>query len=152
MAVRNIFQEGEPILRKRAREVEVFDSRLHQLLDDMIETLHTSDGVGLAAPQVGICKRVVIIEPTPGDITEMVNPVIVSSSGSQIGLEGCLSVDSSKNGKVNRPSRLTVVYRDRYGYEKRMTATDWTARIICHETDHLDGVLFIDKKIKEGKR
>ena len=152
MAIRNIFQEGEPILRKRAREVEVFDARLHQLIDDMIETLHTSDGVGLAAPQVGSCKRVVIIEPTEGDITEMVNPVIVSSSGSQIGLEGCLSVNSSKNGKVNRPSRLTVEYMDRFGNKKSMTATDWTARVICHETDHLDGILFIDKKIKEGKR
>ncbi len=152
MARRNIFQEGEPILRKKAREVEAFDSRLHQLLDDMIETLHTSDGVGLAAPQVGICKRVVIIEPTQGEITEMVNPVITSSHGSQIGLEGCLSVDSSKNGKVNRPSRLTVEYFDRNGGKHTMTATDWTARIICHETDHLDGILFIDKKIKEGKR
>lgn len=152
MAVRNIFQEGEAILRRKAREVEVFDERLHQLLDDMIETLHTSDGVGLAAPQVGICKRVVIIEPTPGDITEMVNPVIISSQGSQIGLEGCLSVDSSKNGKVNRPSRLTVEYFDRNGNKKSMTATDWTARIICHETDHLNGILFIDKVMKEGRR
>lgn len=151
MAVRNIFQEGEPILRRRAREVESFDARLHQLLDDMIETLHVSEGVGLAAPQVGICKRVVIIEPEEGNITEMVNPVIVSSSGSQIGPEGCLSVDSSKNGNVKRPMRLTVVYCDRFGNKKTMNATDWTARIICHETDHLDGILFIDKKIKEGK-
>ncbi len=152
MARRNIFQEGEAILRRKAREVEAFDSRLHQLLDDMIETLHTSDGVGLAAPQVGICKRVCIIEPEQGNITEMVNPVITSKQGSQIGLEGCLSVDSSKNGKVERPSRLTVEYFDRNGEKHTMTATDWTARIICHETDHLDGILFIDKKIKEGKR
>ena len=151
MAVRNIFQEGEPILRRKAREVESFDSRLHQLLDDMIETLHTSDGVGLAAPQVGICKRVCIIEPTEGDITEMVNPVITHREGSAIGLEGCLSVDSSKNGKVIRPSKLTVEYFDRNGNKHVMNATDWTARIICHETDHLDGILFIDKKIKEGK-
>ncbi len=152
MARRNIFQEGEAILRRKAREVEAFDARLHQLLDDMIETLHTSDGVGLAAPQVGICKRVCIIEPEQGNITEMVNPVITSKQGSQIGLEGCLSVDSSKNGKVERPSRLTVEYFDRNGEKHTMTATDWTARIICHETDHLDGILFIDKKIKEGKR
>lgn len=152
MAVRNIFQEGEPILRRKAREVESFDARLHQLLDDMIETLHTSDGVGLAAPQVGICKRVCIIEPTEGDITEMVNPVITHREGSVVGLEGCLSVDSSKNGKVIRPSKLTVEYFDRNGIKKVMNAEDWTARIICHETDHLDGVLFIDKTIKEGKR
>ncbi len=152
MARRNIFQEGEAILRRKAREVETFDARLHQLLDDMIETLHTSDGVGLAAPQVGICKRVCIIEPEQGNITEMVNPVITSKQGSQIGLEGCLSVDSSKNGKVERPSILTVEYFDRNGEKHTMTATDWTARIICHETDHLDGILFIDKKIKEGKR
>ncbi|MBR2349808.1 MAG: peptide deformylase [Clostridia bacterium] len=152
MARRNIFQEGEPILRRKAREVNEFDSRLHQLLDDMKETLHTSEGVGLAAPQVGICKRVVIIEPEEGRLTEMVNPVITSASGSQIGLEGCLSVDSSKNGKVNRPMRLTVEYFDRNGKKHEMTATDWTARIICHECDHLDGVLFIDKVIKEGRR
>ncbi|MBO5773855.1 MAG: peptide deformylase [Clostridia bacterium] len=152
MAIRNIFKEGEPILRKRAREVEVFDARLHQLLDDMKETLHVAEGVGLAAPQVGISKRVVIIEPTEGDITEMINPVITKAKGSQIGLEGCLSVDSSKNGKVNRPMSLTVEYFDRNGEKQVMKATDWTARIICHETDHLDGILFIDKKEKEGKR
>lgn len=153
MAIRNIFKEGEPILRKKAREVEVFDdARLHQLLDDMKETLHVAEGVGLAAPQVGISKRVVIIEPTEGDITEMINPVITKAKGSQIGLEGCLSVDSSKNGKVNRPMSLTVEYFDRNGEKQVMHATDWTARIICHETDHLDGILFIDKKEKEGKR
>lgn len=152
MAIRNIFKEGEPILRKKAREVEVFDARLHQLLDDMKETLHVAEGVGLAAPQVGISKRVVIIEPTEGDITEMINPVITKAKGSQIGLEGCLSVDSSKNGKVNRPMSLTVEYFDRNGEKQVMRATDWTARIICHETDHLDGILFIDKKEKEGKR
>ena len=152
MAIRNIFKEGEPILRKKAREVEVFDARLHQLLDDMKETLHVAEGVGLAAPQVGISKRVVIIEPTEGDITEMINPVITKAKGSQIGLEGCLSVDSSKNGKVNRPMSLTVEYFDRHGEKQVMKATDWTARIICHETDHLDGILFIDKKEKEGKR
>lgn len=152
MAIRNIFKEGEPILRKKAREVEVFDARLHQLLDDMKETLHVAEGVGLAAPQVGISKRVVIIEPTEGDITEMINPVITKAKGSQIGLEGCLSVDSSKNGKVNRPMSLTVEYFDRNGEKQVMKATDWTARIICHETDHLDGILFIDKKEKEGKR
>ena len=147
MAIRNIFKEGEPILRKRAREVEVFDARLHQLLDDMKETLHVAEGVGLAAPQVGISKRVVIIEPTEGDITEMINPVITKAKGSQIGLEGCLSVDSSKNGKVNRPMSLTVEYFDRNGEKQVMKATDWTARIICHETDHLDGKLFIDDGI-----
>lgn len=152
MAIRNIFKEGEPILRKKAREVEVFDARLHQLLDDMKETLHVAEGVGLAAPQVGISKRVVIIEPTEGDITEMINPVITKAKGSQIGLEGCLSVDSSKNGKVNRPMSLTVEYFDRNGEKQVMRATDWTARVICHETDHLDGILFIDKKEKEGKR
>ena len=152
MAIRNIFKEGEPILRKKAREVEVFDARLHQLLDDMKETLHVAEGVGLAAPQVGISKRVVIIEPTEGDITEMINPVITKAKGSQIGLEGCLSVDSSKNGKVNRPMSLTIEYFDRNGEKQVMKATDWTARIICHETDHLDGILFIDKKEKEGKR
>jgi len=152
MAIRNIFKEGEPILRKKAREVEVFDARLHQLLDDMKETLHVAEGVGLAAPQVGISKRVIIIEPTEGDITEMINPVITKAKGSQIGLEGCLSVDSSKNGKVNRPMSLTVEYFDRNGEKQVMRATDWTARVICHETDHLDGILFIDKKEKEGKR
>ncbi len=148
MAIRNIFQEGEPILRKKAREVTEFNERLHTLIDDMIETLHSSEGVGLAGPQVGVCKRVIIVEPEPGDITEMVNPVISDTHGSQIGVEGCLSVSSSKNGKVKRPMYLTVSYRDRNGAPHVMKAEGWTARIICHECDHLDGVLFIDKVIR----
>lgn len=148
MAVRNIFQEGEPVLRRKAREVTEFNERLHTLLDDMAETLHKSDGVGLAGPQVGICRRVIIVEPEPGDLTEMINPVISNARGSQIGPEGCLSVDSKKNGKVKRPMYLTVSYSDRNGAPHVMDAEGWTARIICHECDHLDGILFIDKVLR----
>lgn len=148
MAKRNIFQEGEPILRRKAKEVTEYNERLHTLLDDMAETLHCSDGVGLAGPQVGICRRVIIVEPEHGQLTEMINPVISGARGSQIGVEGCLSVDSGKNGKVKRPMYLTVSYSDRNGNPHTMEAEGWTARIICHECDHLDGVLFIDKVLR----
>lgn len=151
MAIRNVYQEGEPILRKTAREVTEFNERLYMLLDDMKDTLHVQNGVGLAAPQVGISRRVIIIEPEQGGpITEMINPVILSSSGSQTGIEGCLSVDPSKNGEVTRPMNLTVSYKDRFGGARIMNAEGFTARVICHETDHLNGVLFIDRKLKRN--
>lgn len=149
MALRNIFQEGEQILRKRSREVTTFDERLHVLIDDMWDTMHHANGVGLAGPQVGICKRVVIVEAADDDRLELVNPVIKNTSGEQLGMEGCLSVSPSKNGKVLRPMSLTVEAQDRNGKPITVNATDWKARIICHECDHLDGVLFIDKVVKE---
>ncbi|MDD3947562.1 MAG: peptide deformylase [Clostridia bacterium] len=148
MALRNIFMEGDPVLRQRAKEVTVFDRRLGILLDDMLETMRKGGGVGLAGPQVGILKRVAVIEYA-GETWELVNPKIVSSSGSVIGMEGCLSVDPRKDGKVARPQEVTVVYQDRNGNRKERKVEDWMARIVCHETDHLNGILFIDKVMKE---
>lgn len=132
-------------MRRIAREVTVFDARLHILLDDMTETMRKANGVGLAGPQVGISRRVVVIEPEEGELTEMINPVISDTAGEQIGAEGCLSVDSSKNCQVKRPMSLTVTYFDRNGKKHTERAEGWKARVICHECDHLDGILFIDK-------
>lgn len=151
MAIRNIFFEGEPVLRQKAKEITVFDHRLGVLLDDMAETMHKSGGVGLAAPQVGILKRAAVIE-YGGEKLEIVNPKIVSAEGSVTAMEGCLSVDHSKDGNVIRPQQLTLVYQDRLGNHKERQFQDWIARIICHETDHLDGVLFIDKIVKDDKQ
>lgn len=149
MAIRNIFTEGEPVLRKRAKEVTVFDERLHTLLDDMKETLGTADGVGLAAPQVGVMKRAFILD-FEGEYLEAVNPVLSDMEGGVVASEGCLSVDSKKNCRVLRPEKLTLKAFDRFGKPFSLKAEGWKARIICHETDHLDGILFIDKKY-EGK-
>ncbi len=152
MALRNIFQEGEPILRRKAREVTSFDERLHILLDDMAETMRKANGVGLAGPQVGVSRRVIVIEPEEGALTEMINPVISDAAGEQIGAEGCLSVDSSKNCQVKRPMSLTVSYFDRKGGKHTERAEGWKARVICHECDHLDGILFIDKEYRGKKK
>ena len=150
MALRNIFKEGEPILRRKAREVVDIDDRILTLLDDMRETMLRADGVGLAAPQVGVSKRIVIIKPDPDseEIIEMINPVVSEKSGIQVSVEGCLSVDSSKNCKVARPMRLKIEYTDRDGNPHSEYAVGFKARVICHETDHLDGILFIDKEYK----
>lgn len=150
MALRNIFKEGEPILRRTAREVTDIDDRVRTLLDDMKETMIKADGVGLAAPQVGVSKRIVIIKPDPDEdeIVEMINPVVSEKSGVQVGVEGCLSVDSSKNCKVARPMRLKIDYTDRNGTAHSEYALGFKARVICHETDHLDGILFIDKEYR----
>lgn len=146
MAVRDIVVDGEPILRKRCREVEVFDDKLAKLLDDMKDTLAKADGVGLAAPQVGILKRVVIIS-FEDFFLEMVNPVIIEQSGEQIGPEGCLSVPG-KSCDVKRPNKLTCQYQTRFGKKKEIKVEDFIARIFCHEIDHLDGILYYDKEYK----
>ena len=146
MAVRDIVVDGEPILRKRCREVEVFDDKLAKLLDDMKDTLAKADGVGLAAPQVGILKRVVIIS-FEDFFLEMVNPVIIEQSGEQIGPEGCLSVPG-KSCDVKRPNKLTCTYQTRFGKKKEIKVEDFIARIFCHEIDHLDGILYYDKEYK----
>lgn len=146
MAIRNIVIDGEPILRKRCREVEVFDDKLAKLLDDMKDTLDKADGVGLAAPQVGILKRVVIVE-FEDFFLEMVNPVIVEQSGEQIGPEGCLSVPN-RSCDVKRPNRVVCEYQTRQGNKKKITVEDFIARIFCHEIDHLDGILYYDKEYK----
>lgn len=145
MALRNIFREGDPILRKISKPVTVFDERLGTLLDDMAETMIKAEGCGIAAPQVGILKRAVIVFYN-NEITEFINPVISQEAGEEIGTEGCLSVDNSKNCEVKRPHELTVTAFDRHGKKFSCRAEGWKARIICHECDHLNGILFIDKK------
>ncbi len=146
MAIRDIVKDGDPILRKKCRPVEVFDEKLGKLLDDMRETMKKADGVGLAGPQVGILRQVVVIEV--GDFyVELINPEILEYSGEQIGVEGCLSVEG-KNCYVARPYYVKVKYQDRYGKQMVLECEDFPARAVFHETDHLQGVLFYDKEYK----
>ena len=148
MALRNIVKEGDKVLTKKCRPVTNFDAKLHTLLDDMRETLLLADGVGLAAPQVGILRRVVLVidlnreaEDVNEQIIELINPEIVEVSGEQYGVEGCLSVPGIY-GFVKRPDTVTVRAQDRYGKEFTVTGTELTARCFCHELDHLEGHLF----------
>ena len=142
MALREIVVEGDNVLNKKCREVEKFDDRLSVLIDDMIDTLIDSGGVGLAAPQVGVLRRVVVIqvdrEKPP---LELVNPEITDSSGKQKGLEGCLSLPG-KWGIATRPYRVEVKAQDRYGKEFTTSGEALLARAFCHEIDHLNGVLY----------
>ena len=142
MAIRNIVKTGDPVLRKTSRQVEKFDEKLHLLLDDMRETLLAVDGAGLAAVQVGILRRVVLVY-TDDEMIELINPVIVKTSGEQTDPEGCLSVPDVY-GTVSRPFVVTVRAQDRFGKEFTITGEGLRARAFCHEIDHLDGVLFTD--------
>lgn len=151
MSRRIVVKIGEDVLRKRAKEVTEFDGRLAELLDDMTETMIFEDGVGLAAPQVGVLKRAVVISPNGKDFYEFVNPVIISHSGKQICNEGCLSVPDIR-GEVERPKKIEVAAQDRNGRKFTFKAEGFFANICCHEFDHLDGILFVDKMIrKKGK-
>lgn len=143
MALRTIITAGDPVLGKVCRPVEKFDERLHTLLDDMRETLIDSDGVGLAAPQIGILRRAVLVMDAEENIIELVNPTILSTEGEQTGLEGCLSVPG-KYGNVTRPMHVTVRAQDRNGNYFEVSGTELTARCFCHEIDHLDGHLFVE--------
>ncbi len=148
MALRKIREIGDPCLTKKCREVEFFDKKLHTLLDDMRDTLIESNGVGLAAPQVGILRRVVVIDLGEEEgIIELVNPVITHTEGSYTDIEGCLSVPG-KAGEVARPTKATVRAFDRDGNEFEFTGEQLYARCICHECDHLDGKLYVDKVIR----
>ncbi len=147
MAKRKIVKVGDPVLRQKCRPVEKFDSRLHALLDDMIETMRFADGVGLAAPQVGILRRVVVIECVEGEVLELVNPKIIAYSGTQEEQEGCLSIPGEA-GITRRPQHVTVRAQDRHGNEVEYTGSDLLARAFCHELDHLDGKLFTDCAIR----
>ena len=147
MARRTIVKIGDDILRKRSKEVTVFDRSLGVLLDDMKETMLHADGVGLAAPQVGILKRAVVISPDGKQFYEFVNPVIINSSGKQLCREGCLSVPGV-SGEVERPQYVEVLAFDRLGNRFDLKAEGFLANICCHEFDHLDGILFVDKMIK----
>ena len=148
MAIREIVKEGDPILRKVCREVTVFDAKLGRVLDDMLETMKRAEGVGLAAPQVGFMRRFAICEINDGEILEIINPVIVEKSGSQIGAEGCLSVPKVYKD-VNRYMRITVKFLDRNGAPHTRELDGFNARVVQHEMDHLDGILFIDKAEKK---
>lgn len=143
MAIRNIVKEGDPVLRGKCRPVEEITPRILTLLDDMRETLADADGVGLAAPQVGVRRRVVIVVNEKDEMIELINPEIIEQSGHQRDLEGCLSVPG-RWGYTNRPMHVTVRAQDREGKTFTVSGSGLTARAFCHELDHLDGILFID--------
>ena len=147
MAIRKILVEGEETLRKHARKVEKFDQRLWTLLDDMAETMYDADGAGLAAPQVGILKRVVVIDVGEG-LIELINPEIIHTEGSQINPEGCLSIPG-RRCTVDRPAMVVVRAQNRNGEAIEITGTEFLAMALCHEIDHLDGILYIDKMIED---
>lgn len=152
MAIRNIRKEGDPLLRKKSKVVPDVTDRIKVLLDDMAETMYQADGVGLAAPQVGILKRVIVVDPhdeTTG-LVKLVNPEIIEADGEQVGVEGCLSIPNF-NATVKRPEHVKVKYIDEDGNEKIWDAHGFPAVILSHEIDHLDGILFRDKSIEEVK-
>ena len=144
----------DDVLRKHARKVDKFDARLHELLTDMAETMRAGEGVGLAAPQVGVLKRAVVIDVSAireeGDeVLELVNPEIVSTEGENTVIEGCLSVPG-RAGRVVRPEKVTVKAQDRDGNAIEVTGEGMLAVCLCHELDHLDGVLYVDKMIEDA--
>ena len=141
MAILNILKEGDPTLSKTSRPVDEITDRIKTLLDDMAETMRRADGVGLAAPQVGVLRRIVVVEVEPGELIELINPEIIASSGTQTGAEGCLSVPG-KRGVVTRPSYVKVRALDRNGKVREYEGTELLARCFCHEIDHLDGKLY----------
>lgn len=145
MALRKVVEVGDPILNKKCRPIEKFDDKLSSLIDDMFETMYASNGVGLAAPQVGMLKRVVVIDVGDGPM-ELVNPEIVMTEGEQRVSEGCLSVPG-KYGVCVRPAKVQVKAQDRNGKWQVFTGEELKARCFCHELDHLDGILFTSKVI-----
>ena len=143
MAKLQIITEGDELLRKKSRPVDTINARICTLLDDMTETMRAANGVGLAAPQVGVLRRIVTVECEPGEVLELINPVIVAAEGEQQDLEGCLSVPG-KNGITTRPAKVTVEALNRHGEKCTYTGEGLLARCFCHEIDHLDGILYID--------
>ena len=148
MAIRNILQNGDPALKKKSRAVTDFNKRLHELIDDMRETLKEANGLGLAAPQIGVLRRVVLVVDTSIEsesqeemIIELINPEIIAKSGEQTGSEGCLSVPGVF-GIVTRPQIVKVKAKDRFGNDIELWGKELTARAMCHEVDHLNGVMF----------
>ncbi len=149
MATRKILKIGDELLRKTSKPVTKFDEGLWELLDDMRETMYKNDGAGLAAVQVGVLKRAIVMDIN-NMYLELINPEILEQSGAQIGREGCLSVGGIQEF-VKRPKKVTIRAQDRYGYQITITGEDFLARCICHETDHLNGILFVDKIEKDYK-
>ena len=146
MARLQIRKIGDEVLRKNCRPVDEITPRIITLLDDMIETMRGADGCGLAAPQVGILRRIAVVEVEPGQVYELINPKIVAYSGEQEGREGCLSVPG-RWGIVNRPMHVTVEATNRHGEVYQVTGHELLARAFCHEIEHLDGKLYIDRAI-----
>jgi peptide deformylase len=146
MALRNIRTEGDEVLTRKCREVKEMTPRLKELVNDMLETMYDAEGVGLAAPQVGVLRRIVVIDVGEGPIV-LVNPVITAKDGEQTGPEGCLSVPGEW-GIVDRPMTVTVKAQNRNGEWFTMTGSELKARCFCHEIDHLEGILYTDKASK----
>lgn len=146
MAVRKIRKSDDEILRKKSRNIEKIDGRIITLLDDMAQTMYQADGIGLAAPQVGILRKAVVIDIGEG-LVKLINPEIISYSGEQIDVEGCLSIPDV-HGEVKRPSSVIVRALNEKGEKIEVSGTGLMARALCHEIDHLNGVLFIDKVIR----
>lgn len=142
MALREIRLDGDPILRKKSREVTEINDRILELLDDMIETMYDAEGVGLAAPQVGILRRVIVIDIGEGPL-KIINPEIIEKDGEVVGVEGCLSVPGL-SGDVSRPEKVKVKYLNENEEEEIIEAEGGLARVFCHEIDHLDGILYTD--------
>jgi peptide deformylase len=143
MAIRNVVQVGDDVLRQKCKVVENFDEKLHALLEDMKDTVKKEQGAGLAAPQVGLLHRLAVVDVDEGYF-ELINPVILQQKGEQTGWEGCLSV-RGKSGVVTRPMKVKIIYFDRNGEKHFLQAKGFFAKAICHEFDHLDGVLYVDK-------
>lgn len=148
MAILNIVKEGDPVLRKTSREVTEITPRIIRLLDDMRDTLAEAQGCGLAAVQVGVLRRIVLVDTEETGLLELINPRIVAFSGAQEEVEGCLSVPGIW-GITHRPKGVTVKALNRFGEEITVTGSDLAARAFCHELDHLDGILFTDNMIEQ---
>ena len=151
MAIRNIIREGSPALREVCKEVTVFDEKLGELIDDMIDTMFKANGVGLAAPQIAVLKRIAVVSVDGKTIYELVNPKITVTTGSQLSNEGCLSVPG-RYGVVERPKKVVVEYYDRHGNKFKVKASRFLATAFCHEIDHLDGILYIDKVLPPNNK
>ncbi len=143
MAKLKIVKIGDEVLRKVCRPVDKITPRTLTLLDDMVETMRAANGVGLAAPQVGVLRRIVVIEVEEGNVIELINPKIIAYSGEQTDTEGCLSVPG-RSGTVTRPMHVTVRAQNRHGETFDITGSELLARAFCHELDHLDGKLYVD--------
>jgi peptide deformylase len=143
MAIRNIRKDGDEVLRKRSREVDEINDKILVLLKDMADTMYNADGAGLAAPQVGVLKRIVVIDIGEG-LVELINPVIKTESGQQTTIEGCLSIPGIW-GEVERPAHVVVEALNSKGEKIVIEGKDFMAQALCHEIDHLDGILFKDK-------